>query len=62
VALGYAGWGAGQLEHELAQNSWLTVPVETDLLFGTPLEQRWHAAARTLGVDMSRLADYAGHA
>lgn len=62
VALGYAGWGAGQLERELAQNSWLTVPVETDLLFGTPLEQRWHAAARTLGVDMSRLADYAGHA
>src|SRR5690606_3483052 len=62
VALGYAGWGAGQLEQELGQNSWLTVPVDADLLFGTPLEQRWQAAARTLGVDLAHLADYAGHA
>jgi len=62
VALGYAGWGAGQLEQELGQNSWLTVPVDADLLFGTPLEQRWQAAARALGVDLAHLADYAGHA
>ena len=62
VALGYAGWDAGQLEDELAANSWLTVPAEQAILFATPMEQRWQAAARALGVDLSRLADYAGHA
>lgn len=62
VALGYAGWTAGQLEAELAQNSWLTVPAEQGILFRTPMEDRWHAAARSLGVDLSRLADYTGHA
>ena len=62
VALGYAGWEAGQLEDELAQNSWLTVPADPAIVFDTPLEQRWQAAARALGVDLSRLADYAGHA
>jgi putative transcriptional regulator len=61
VALGYAGWTAGQLEDELAQNSWLTVPADPAIIFDTPLEERWHAAARALGVDLSRLADYAGH-
>ncbi|HQZ30607.1 MAG TPA: YqgE/AlgH family protein [Arenimonas sp.] len=61
VALGYAGWSAGQLEDELAQNSWLTVPADPAIVFDTPLEERWHAAARALGVDLSRLADYAGH-
>ncbi len=62
VALGYAGWSAGQLEAELAANSWLTVPVDHDLLFGTPLPDRWRAAARALGVDPVRLSGYAGHA
>ncbi|MFY2763065.1 YqgE/AlgH family protein [Arenimonas sp. MALMAid1274] len=62
VALGYAGWTAGQLEAELAQNSWLTVPADQAILFGTPLGERWHAAARGLGVDLSRMTDYAGHA
>lgn len=62
LALGYAGWSAGQLEAELAANSWLTVPVDRTVLFGTPLPQRWQAAARCLGVDLGRLADYAGHA
>lgn len=62
VALGYAGWTSGQLEDELARNSWLTVPADPDIVFDTPLDQRWHAAARALGVDLSRLADYAGHA
>ncbi len=62
VALGYAGWTAGQLEDELAQNSWLTVPVDRAIVFDLPLEARWHAAARALGVDLSLLADYAGHA
>jgi len=62
VALGCAGWGAGQLEHELAENSWLTVPADRELLFELPLEQRWRAAAGRIGVDMSRMADYSGHA
>lgn len=63
VALGCAGWGAGQLEQELvSDHGWLTAPADPSLLFDTPLEQRWHAAAGRIGVDFSRLTDYAGHA
>jgi putative transcriptional regulator len=62
VALGCAGWGAGQLEHELVENSWLTVPADAELLFRLPLEARWQAAAGRIGVDLARLADYSGHA
>jgi putative transcriptional regulator len=63
IALGCAGWGAGQLEQELtADNSWLTAPADPAVLFDTPLEERWQAAAGTIGVDLSRLADYTGHA
>lgn len=62
VALGYAGWGEGQLESELQDNAWLTVGVDSSILFSTPIEQRWAAAARLMGVDMTLLTDYAGHA
>lgn len=62
VALGCAGWGAGQLEFELGENSWLTVPADAELLFRLPLEQRWQAAAGRIGVDLLRMPDYAGHA
>ena len=62
LALGCAGWGAGQLESELGENSWLTAPVDAELLFQVPLEQRWHAAGGRIGVDMSRMTDYSGHA
>jgi putative transcriptional regulator len=62
VALGCAGWGAGQLEYELVENSWLTAPVASDVLYALPLEARWQAAAGLIGVDMARIADYAGHA
>jgi putative transcriptional regulator len=62
VALGYAGWGAGQLEAEIAQNSWLTVPADEAILFRTPPEERWQAATRGLGFDPGQLSDYAGHA
>lgn len=62
VALGYAGWTAGQLESELQENAWLTVPVDEAILFETPLERRWQAAARLVGVDLDRLAGYAGRA
>lgn len=62
VALGYAGWTAGQLEAELSENSWLTVPADHDIIFHAPLDQRWQAAARRAGVDLARLTGYAGHA
>lgn len=62
VALGCAGWSAGQLELELGENSWLTVPADPELLFEVPLEQRWQAAGGRIGVDMSRMTDYSGHA
>jgi putative transcriptional regulator len=61
VSLGYAGWSAGQLEMELAQNAWLTVEADPDVLFDLPAERRLSAAARLLGIDMSRLSDMAGH-
>lgn len=62
VALGYAGWEEGQLENELKQNAWLTAPAHRELLFSTPTDQRWQRAAQLLGVNLSNLTDYAGHA
>jgi putative transcriptional regulator len=62
VALGYAGWDAGQLEAELAANAWLSAPAAPDIIFNTPFEQRWAAAAALLGVDVGHLTSYAGHA
>ncbi|MCB1788187.1 MAG: YqgE/AlgH family protein [Chromatiaceae bacterium] len=62
VALGYAGWGAGQLERELKENAWLSGPVDQSILFDLPAEQRWEAAARLLGVDVHLLSSEAGHA
>ncbi len=62
VALGYAGWGAGQLETELANNSWLSTPADHSIIFETPVELRWQAAARLIGVDLSLLTGDAGHA
>ena len=62
VSLGYAGWSAGQLEQEIAQNAWLTVAADPDVLFETPVEARLPAAMRLLGIDFSRLSDAVGHA
>jgi putative transcriptional regulator len=62
VALGYAGWDAGQLDEEIAANSWLTVPAENHILFDTPSEQRWAAASRYLGIDLNLIHSTAGHA
>ncbi len=62
VALGYAGWGAGQLESELAQNAWLSGPAESDIIFNRPSQERWQAAADLLGVDLSLLSGDTGHA
>jgi putative transcriptional regulator len=62
VALGYAGWGAGQLESELAQNAWLSVPASPQIIFDTPFEQRWRESARLLGIDLNVISSQAGHA
>ena len=62
VTLGYAGWGAGQLEQELAQNSWLSVPADEAIIFDTPVDVRYPAAMRLLGIDPAMLAGSAGHA
>lgn len=62
VALGYAGWGAGQLESEIAANAWLSAPADPTIVFETPYEQRWSAAAGLLGVDIHQITNYAGHA
>lgn len=62
IALGYAGWSAGQLEHELAENSWLSLPAEADIIFSTPSHQRLSAAAAMLGIDMNLISTQAGHA
>jgi len=62
MALGYAGWGAGQLEDEILSNAWLTVPASADIVFETPYEQRWKAAVRSLGIDPASLSLNSGHA
>ncbi|MEM7254599.1 MAG: YqgE/AlgH family protein [Pseudomonadota bacterium] len=62
VALGYAGWGAGQLENEFAQNAWLSGPADAEVIFEVPTDERWERAAKLLGVDIERLSGQAGHA
>lgn len=62
ILLGYAGWGAGQLERELADNAWLTVPATPAILFEEPFDQRVRAAAFQLGIDFNLLSAQAGHA
>ncbi|MBL0353903.1 MAG: YqgE/AlgH family protein [Candidatus Dechloromonas phosphoritropha] len=62
VTLGYSGWDAGQLEAELAQNSWLTVPAKNSILFDLPPEERLPAAMQKLGISFTQLSDVAGHA
>ena len=62
VAIGYAGWEAGQLEQEMLANSWLSVPATPEIVFDTPFADRWDSAARTLGVDIACMTPDAGHA
>lgn len=62
IALGYAGWGNGQLEHELAENTWLSGPADPQILFNTVDAQRWSAAAKLLGIEIGLLSPDAGHA
>ncbi len=62
IALGYAGWSAGQLEDELAKNTWLTMPADSNIIFSTPFDQRLSRAADQLGIDMNLIISQAGHA
>jgi putative transcriptional regulator len=62
VALGYAGWTAGQLDNEIAANTWLSCPADEQIIFDTPPEERWKAAAKLIGVDLSLLSNDTGHA
>jgi putative transcriptional regulator len=62
VALGYAGWGAGQLEDEILRNGWLTVAANVDVIFDVPPEERYDAAMQMLGVNAANLHEEAGHA
>lgn len=62
VTLGYAGWAPGQLENELAQNAWLTVQAQPEVIFDLPAEERLPAAMQLLGIDFASLSEQAGHA
>jgi putative transcriptional regulator len=62
VALGYAGWGSGQLENELLQNAWLSCPADIDILFDVPFDQRVNKAAASLGIDFRLMSRNAGYA
>lgn len=62
MALGYSGWSAGQLEQEIADNTWLTVDADPQLIFDTPLEKRWEKALEVLGISIDQLSTIAGHA
>ena len=62
VSLGCAGWGAGQLEDEIARNGWLTVAAERAIIFDTPIAERFVAALKLLGIDPMMLSGEAGHA
>ena len=62
VALGYAGWSAGQIEEEIRQNAWLTAEPDQRILFDVALEQRWESAAKLIGVNAANLSSQAGNA
>ena len=62
VALGYAGWGGGQLEDEMRDNAWLSVPADRAILFDHPLDDRWDIAVTALGVSPDQLLGVGGHA
>jgi putative transcriptional regulator len=62
LSIGYAGWGAGQLEQELRDNSWLTVPADLEILFDLPLEEKFDASLKLLGIEAWMLSSEVGHA
>jgi putative transcriptional regulator len=62
LALGYAGWDAGQLENEIRANAWLNAPIDKRIIFEVPFAERWLAAGRSIGVDLARISSFAGNA
>ena len=62
IALGYAGWAAGQLEQEIRENVWLNGPSESDIIFNTPFDKRWEKSAELLGVNLGSISSDVGHA
>ncbi len=62
VTLGYSGWGAGQLEEEMGRNTWINVDAEPEIIFSTPVDQRYDKALSLLGIDPAMLSADAGHA
>ncbi|MGO1120235.1 YqgE/AlgH family protein [Rhodovibrionaceae bacterium A322] len=62
LALGYAGWGPGQLDQEIQDNGWLNVAADSDLLFDADLAHKWEKSIGKLGIDISSLSGTAGHA
>jgi putative transcriptional regulator len=62
MALGYSGWGAGQLENEIAENGWLTCPADPELLFDADIERKYDRILASIGIDPARLSATAGHA
>ena len=62
LALGYAGWSAGQLDDEIQANGWLTVDADADLIFGSDLEHKWEQAMNKIGLDITKLSSTSGHA
>jgi len=62
LALGYAGWGAGQLDEEILQNGWLSVKADADIVFNANLSAKWQQSLGKLGIDASLLSEVAGHA
>lgn len=61
-ALGYAGWGPGQLDAEIQDNAWLAAPADSTLIFEPALDTLWERAVRKIGIDVAKLASIAGHA
>jgi putative transcriptional regulator len=61
VILGYAGWEAGQLDQEMLDNTWLSVEATPEILFHTPHDKRWKAAAKLIGIDIAQLSSETGH-
>lgn len=62
MALGYAGWGPGQLEQEIQSNGWLTCRADEEIVFDTRIDQKWPRAMAMLGIDVSMLSSLSGHA
>ena len=62
LAIGYAGWEAGQLEYEIKQNSWMTVPVESSFVFDEQVSNKWKEAYKIIGIDPTSLSFFSGNA